>query len=300
MSNIDHIRSWIAARPFTAVGLSAYFGITAALAGCRDDWFVYMFAMFLAGVMTMVLSMLHYSTLIKLVLCAALTISAMPDVKAQEEQRVEPAGALGVAVVVVVVGGVCVYLLVRTCQRLFPKTPAPETNGPPYLGTINGRPDDTAGSWSYYSPVSCYVPQSEEQWPNVTMELTGTIEEGPTFQLEGSRRITGNEAFQDYDSFQSDLARHGITIGPIGSMYYGRNGRPAYEQETNIRFSEVNGEHIVSVNSDTAPSVPIAIQRSYDLKTWTEFGHVLVPIGSKFKLMDTTSKQSVFYRIQAP
>jgi hypothetical protein len=234
------------------------------------------------------------------ILLGLLCLSLALPVKADEDSHFEPAGMAGVAVVVVVAGGICVYLLVRTCQRVFPKTPAPSTNEPPNFGGISGG-TDSAGSWCYYAPVSCYIPQSEQQWPQVTMELSGVIEEnehGPFFHLTASRRMSHEEDSQDFDAFQTDLARHGIAMGPVGSMFFGRNGKPAYEQETPIRFSESNGEHITTLNSDTAPSVLLVVQRSFDLKAWSDFGFVSVPVGQQFKLIDTTTRQSAFYRIQ--
>jgi len=229
-------------------------------------------------------------------LLALLCLSMALPTKA-DEPHFEPAGAAGVAVVVVVVGGVCVYLLVRTCQKVFPKTPPPSTNSPP---DVRGN-TDTAASWSYYAIVSCYEPQSEQQWPQVTMELSGRIEEneqGPFFHLAGSRRLSRLDDSQDYFQFQTDLARHGIALGPVGTMCYGRNGRPAYEEETPIRFSQVAEEHRVTLNSDSGPSIPMVIQRSFDLKAWSDFGFVSVAVGQQFKLIDTTTRQSAFYRIQ--
>lgn len=283
---MNTIRQWIAARPWTAVGLSWFFGATAAVAGFRDDWLPYMIGLLIVGLFIMGVSMRRHAT--KLILLAALMVQV--NNRAEERQ----AAPVGVAVVVVVVGGVCVYLLVRTCQKLFPKTPAPSTNSPPNVG---GKSDDTAGSWTYSGFASCAQPMSEPQWPTVTMELSGTIE-SDGLRVGASRRVNTTELLQDYNAFLADLQRHGITIGPVGSMNYGRNGRPAYEQEVPIRFSEDGTAHVATVYSDSGPSVPMVIQRSFDMQTWTTFGHVAVPFGQKFKLVDTTTSQSAFYRVQ--
>lgn len=288
---MNTIRQWISAKPFTAVLLATFFGATATAAGLRDDWLPYTGALFCIGLVVLILSMWRFTGIMLAALMALSTQAEADEPKAE--------APVGVAVVVVVVGGVCVYLLARTCQRLFPKTPAPSTNEPPSLN-VNGRPDDTAASWSYYGVVSCYEPQFE-QWPQVTLELSGTIEEnehGPFFALAASKRMTGTQGVQDYDAFQADLARHGITMGPVGTMNYGRNGRPAYEQETPIRFSESGSQHTVTVHADTGPSVPMVVQRSFDLKTWTDFGFVCAPVGQRFTLIDTTTRQAAFYRIQ--
>lgn len=284
------IRQWISDNPWTAVSLAAFFGVTSALAGAREDWLPYVGGAFVIGLLVMVFSMRNWAAL---ALAAALAFPSMPA-KAEEPPIAE--GGAGVAVVVVVVGGVCVYLLVRTCQKVFPKTPAPSTNSPP---DVRGTGDDVAGSWSYYAQVSCYTGQfGEEEWPQVTMELTGIVTDGPEFRLTGARKMTRAEDSQDFYDFQSDLARHGISMGPVGTQLFGRNGRPAEEQETPIRFSESGSEHVVTINSDTAPSVPIVLQRSFDLKTWKDFGFVSVPMGQQFRLIDTTTGQSAFYRIQ--
>lgn len=287
---ITTIREWIRSRPYMSVVLASWFGITSTAAGFREDWLPYLFAAFAIPLIAMAYSISRMH--IAMLTCIAMIVTTTPTVSSEEQPEPAPAG---VAVVVVVVGGVCVYLLVRTCQRLFPKTPAPSTNSPPYL---LGGGVDTAASWTHTATTSCYLPQSDESWPNVTMELTGTVVAGNEFHLEGARRIIGNESQQDFDHFQADLARHGITLGPVGTKNYGKNGRPAYEQETNIRFTEAIDERTVTVYSESSPSVPMAIQRSFDLVTWQDFGRVSIPIGGRFKLLDTTARQSAFYRIK--
>lgn len=290
---VKTIRQWISDNPWTAVLLSWLFGTTSAVAGCRPDWFWWMVGIFVAGLIVMVFSMMWRMTA-PLGLIVALLVVDVPTTNAQEPPPEK--GMAGAAVVVVVVGGVCVYVLVRLCQRVFPKTPSPSTNSPPEA--IGAKPD-TAGSWSYSAPVSCYTPQDDgPSWPQVTMELSGYVEDETTFRLTGSRRMARVDDSQDLIAFQSDLARHGITMGQIGTMYFGRNGKPADEQETPIRFSQAGQQHEVAVYSDSAPSVPLVLQRSFDLKTWTDFGQVSVPIGQPFKVIDTTTGQSAFYRIQ--
>jgi hypothetical protein len=230
-------------------------------------------------------------------LLALLCLSLALPAKAEPESGFEPAGGAGVAVVAVVVGGVIVYFLVKTCQKVFPKTPGPSTNAPP---DVRAGPD-SAGSWTYSAWVSCYEPMSDQRWPQVTMELSGSIqegEEGPFFHLSASRRLTRAEDSLDPLQFQADLARHGIAMGPVGTQCFGRNGRPAEEQETPIRFSQAGSEHLVTVYSDSAPSVPLVIQRSFDLREWRDFGFVSVPMGQQFRLIDSTTGRSAFYRIQ--
>lgn len=289
-TTMNQIKSWICSRPFTAVVLTAVFGITATAAAMDDRFIPYAGVLFCIGVLVMVFSMWRFTGIM---LAIVLAISGITETKAQEQPPVAEA-PIGVAVVVVVVGGVCVYLLVKTCKRLFPKTPAPETNSPP---NIIGRPDDTAGSWTY-GATYCYDLQSE-QLPEVTMELSGVIEEGehgPFLRLHASRQMY--EPLQDFDSFQQDLQRHGITVGPIGTMNFGRNGRPAYEDETPIRFTESDGKYIATVNSEAGTNVIMKVQRSFDLRTWSDFGFVSGSIGQRFRLIDTTTSRAAFYRIQ--
>jgi hypothetical protein len=91
-----------------------------------------------------------------IVLVLALAIATSSSTKAQE-----PALPYAVGAVVVVVGGVAVYKLVKFCQKRFPK----DTNAPPEQAS-NGA------AWTYAAMGSCYSPASMEQPTNRLVEIS--------------------------------------------------------------------------------------------------------------------------------
>lgn len=282
------IRDWISARPYTAILLAGIFGITATAAALRDDWFVYAFGVFCGALLAMVFSMWKFTGPL-VILCIALALPA----KAAEPEF-EPAGMVGVAVVVVVVGGVAVYLLARTCQRLFPKTPTPSTNEPPYF--VPGALPDCAGSWTYSGYASCYEPFFNPT-PTVNLELSGTVEINGDLRLSAGRRLTSGELLSPLE-FQSDLAKHGITFGEIGVKSYGLWGKRAYPEEIPIAFSEdASGNKMVTINS-TNPMRTVALERSSDLMQWKQIAKTSVPIGQRIRIVDSTTSGQMFYRLQ--
>lgn len=223
-------------------------------------------------------------------LCAAL--SAQPA-RAEEPEK----GAAGVAVVVVVVGGVTIYLLVRTCQRLFPKTSGPGTNSPPYF--IPGGTPDCAGAWTYAGWVSCYTPMDDSAPPMVTLELTGSVEPNGDLRLSAGRKL-GAEEMLDPADFEKNLAEHGITFGTIGEKSYGLWGRPAYPEEVPIVFTEDASGNKGAIVVSTAPLVTVALERSPDMHRWTRIATSTLPIGSPLRIVDSTMAGQMFYRLVQP
>jgi hypothetical protein len=291
---MNTIKRWIAARPFTAISLAALFTLTAAIGGFREDWLPWMIGPYIMGLIYMCLSISRYT--VPLLLSVGIVINCTREMARAQEER-PAAGPAGVAVVVVVVGGVAIYLMVRTCQRLFPKTPKGGTNEPPNF--LPGGTPDCAGSWTYSGWVSCYTPMDDSAPPTVTLELSGNMESNGELRLTASRKLGADEMLEPLE-FHRNLAEHGITYGTIGEKSYGLWGRPAEAQEVPIAFSEdANGNKIVSVNSEQ-PMLTIALERSPDMIRWTRIGTSKMAVGQRMRIVDTTTSGQMFYRTVQP
>lgn len=293
MNLIRQFTGWVALNPIRFSGwflISCFNGLMTAI---YDAPFWLCFVTFL------VISLLCYCDVkihkLPLFLCLALAIPA----RTEPEPQFEPAGMAGVAVVVIVVGGVTIYLLVKTCQRVFPKTSPPGTNSPPYV--ISGGSPDCAGSWTYAGWVSCY-PQAnlvgDVPPPAVSLELTGSVEASGELRLSAGRQLRSDELVSPQD-FERNLAKHGIRFGVIGEQSFGLWGRPAYPEEVPIAFSEdAFGNKVVTVHS-SAPMVDVALERSSDLRQWTRIAQSSVPIGQRMRIVDSTTAGQMFYRLRA-
>jgi len=232
-----------------------------------------------------------------------------------EEQQIQPAaGGVAIGVVVVVVGGVAVYFLAKTCQRLFPKTPKPNTNAPPdeligILGAAGvGSSDDYAASWMYSSYSSCYFPGdfraaaggSETEVPTL-MELDGTVlygENGLEFRLATTQKLSVEDNMQGPAGFASDLAANGITFGTVGQMSFGKNGRPVSAAEVPISFSSNDGTSYTVTISNGNPTYSVALERSSDLVVWETVSTANISVGQRIRLLDATVSNQMFYRFR--
>jgi len=306
--------SWLRLHPIKAWVFSWLFGATSAGAGLSQHpvyWlglFLVLFSVFLLNVWrdsriddAAIRRALRMKNVISSALVVVSLLFSGMNTRAAEPIPAQPpqqAGTVGVAVVVVVVGGVFTYYLVKTCQRLFPKTD-PSTNGVSFH--LDGETsDDYAASYSYSSYGSCYTPpdlyDSDGNFiPAPVMKLTFRSEYDGV-RLAKLTPVDGESATQNVADFKADLARHGIGFSDHGwgVMMFGKNGRPATEAEVPIRFDTVN-RAVDTSNGQTANEV--ILERSADLQTWEPIMRTKVAVGQSFNFSDVTGTSQMFYRV---
>lgn len=215
------------------------------------------------------------------------------------QSEIRPASGQVIAGTVVVVVGIVVYIyLRRTCQRVFNRPPARNTNSEPFHAGAS-LSDDYAAAWTYYPYGSCEPGGAMSELPTTAMRLTGSFVQttnGLEVRLDGQKVV--QEELVDGPTFQRLLQAHGVPSGGgVGDRFYGRNGRPATAEEVPIYFWEEDGQHNVSCVAGGDP-VPVAIERSPDLTRWEALTSVTVSAGQRIALHDTTTATQMFYRFR--
>lgn len=213
------------------------------------------------------------------------------------EPPVEAAGGIAVGVVVICVGGYCVYKTVKFCQRKFPK----ETNG----GTNSFIPvadGESAASWNYGAIGSC--DPTLTPGPDLLAQETG----GTLFTIdilidqEGNATVStsaiGEAATQSWIEFQAEIARHGIQItgNPDNSQYFSTNRVPCAPADVAISFDATT--KTVDLKDSGGPVNVIEVDRSRDLQNWTPFLRTRVGAGGRgLRIEDATTTSTMFYRV---
>lgn len=282
---MNSLRQWISAKPFTAVSLAALFGAVPSIFAFREDWIVPLLLLFAAGLVIFAFSAWSYSRY--LVLACLLTFSR--PAKAEEPQQVGPVAA---GIVVVCVGGYCVYKLVKICQKVFPKDD-PKTNE---TSVVSFHPDDEYGaSWTFNSYTYCSMQKSlvEEQDPT-TFTLDVLLSAG---QVRTSMAaVIGQAIAQSFEDFQAEVATHGLVISDHAdpSPHFERNRVPCDSDYVPLIIDPTT--KTVS-QSNGGPLQQLTIERSTDLISWVPFLNTQIGDGTGFRVVDTTREGQMFYRV---
>lgn len=247
---------------------------------------------FLSVALFCVVHWIDTSKFIASIVAGALLFQA---VSSHAEEPPKPAAPIAATVVVVVVGTITYIYLKRFCQRHFPRPPAGTTNA--QFSALSG--DNWAASATFYTPYSCELTDASiADPPSVTMELDGVLTESG-MQLN-ARKMDG-DVFVDGAEFSRLIGLHGIAIGQTaGQQFFGRNGKPATQEEVPIYFWTEDGEQYVSATR--GPSLPsaVAIERSKDMVHWETLSRVMLCAGQRLKFRDLTVANQMFYRFRIP
>lgn len=225
---------------------------------------------------------------------------AANTLRAQEKQEASAAGA-GVAIVVVCVGGYCVYRVVKFCQKHFPKDKPTKTNE--LYSVSGGAGDEYGGSWNHGSLGSCLSPDPGSRFrPSLsdlgtspTLFSLNVFVASPTQLRKTMTADTRPESFQSWVQFQSEVASHGLHVSGQndGSQYFSRNGSPVPAGEVPLRFDTVTGQVIHDRGGEL---VSIAIEASTDLEHWQRLASVQHGVGEGFQIADVSGEERQFYR----
>lgn len=279
--------AWVKDHPFKAAGWATAFTFVATYFSTRDDLLLtFGLPIFFALVVTFAVALSRDMRKVVLVVCL-LTVTpsglrAQPDLK--------PAGGVAVGVVVVVVGGVAIYLLVRFCQRVFPEPPPPPPDPP------EPEPAHFAASTTFQPLGSCYtpglVPASVPRDPDV-VEIAGTLT-ADGFRVDSLRRVE-SPGSMNFDEFRTALSRHGISLDEhvTGAVYYGAEGEPVGPDQTPITLDRAGQ---VTLRGATHT---VLVEWSGDLRTWEPILKTRLPEGQPVRLIDSSGSEATFYRFTA-
>ena len=225
---------------------------------------------------------------------AALLIAAFA-IKAKEPK---PAAAIAVGVIVVCVGGVCVYKLVKTCQKVFPPK-STNTNSPPEQVAASGV-DEYAGAYEYSSIGSCWIPPTLNSFPYEVTNSNPTTFTLNIRVLGGSTltTMTANSQegiTQDWTQFVADMAEHGLFLTGHSRWLpqYALNGVPCEGAEVPLSFDQLTGR-VIQPGVDLRR---VTIERSPNLTDWSPLMVTDVGHGTGFQVVDTTREGQMFYRV---
>lgn len=289
------LNQWIKAHPYKAIIFVFLFTLIAACLAVINEQAFWRGTVFGAGVIVF-WALIFSRDALKLPAILALAI-AVPSTKAAEPPR-EVSPGVAVGVVVICVGGYCVYKVVKFCQKKFPKDT--NTNSPPSF-SVNGG-DESAASWSYGAIGTCD--------PTLTPEpefVTSDTSSGTLFTLDirldqdGDFTVrmsaSGESATQGWAEFQTEVARHGVYVtgSADGSQYFSTNRVPCRASDIPISFDALT--KTIELRSDN-PMKLIEVERSRDLQNWSSFLRTKVSAGAPdLRIQDATTAVSMFYRV---
>lgn len=229
-------------------------------------------------------------------LCPALFL---PAPAAEPTPRPEGAG-LAVGIVVVVVGGVAVYKMVKICSRLFPKS----TNSEPsqVVGTVGA--DEYGASWNYGVLGSCTDSEQDQLGVNLdgniyVSNLNIAVDEFGSVSCTISASKADPSQYQTWTEFQQEVASHGLLVSQFGdgSKYYSRNRMPCGSELVPLAFNDTDRSVTMTGGSPDRMRT-LVIERSTDMVGWAGFLTVNSPWDSRFRVDDLTRSGSMFYRVR--
>lgn len=315
---------WARAHPLKVfiIGLLAA-SVAAMFAGGRVSYTFLWFAF--AAILLTVLLVVRFD--LKKLPAVLLAFSLATPMRAEEKPQ--SAAGVGVAIVVVCAGAVCVYTLVRFCQKHFPKKPT-KTNE--LYSVSGGAGDEYGGSWNHGSLGSCFQSDSPPVGFNrLALNMKTSVPSPALFANAGGhtqeygggepdtttgatlfslnvfvasptelrRTMTADtrpESFQSWVAFQSEVASHGLWVSgrADGSQYFSRNGVPVSAGEIPLRFDAVTGQVI---HDRGGQLVHITIEASTDLENWQRLASVVHGVGEGFQIADVSIESQQFYRV---
>lgn len=258
MKTIHALKIWATRRPWQFSGFMVFFvAVFIALDYLPFDPVTSLvFAIAHAGAAIGVILVItdHYRTPLIVALSFALTSNGV----ALEEKK--NAAGVGVAIVVVCVGGFCVYKVIRFCQKKFPKDAPGNTNELSNFklhtsAFSGGVGDEYGGSWNFGSLGSC-LPNATT--PDLSSSNLGT---SPTINSPsvGFNRPTATR-------MKSSVTSATILANASGQFDEHGGGEPDTTTGTTIFVLNV------TVQSTTSLKIAMASSRNEDLwQSWTEF-----------------------------
>lgn len=274
----------------------------------------------------------------KKLLMFLLSCSLAANTLRAQEQREANAAGLGVAIVVVCVGGYCAYKVVRFCQKKFPKDKPSNTNELSnfilHTSSFSGGVGDEYGaSWNHGSLGSCFQSDSPLAGFNrLTTNMKSSVTSatilanasGQFYEHGGGEpdTTTGTTLFSlnvfvasptelrrtmtadtRPESFQS-WAGFQAEVASHGLHVSGQNDGSQYFSRNGVPVSA--GEVPLRFDTETGQVihdrggelVAIVVEASTDLEHWQQLATVQHGVGEGFQIADVSGEEFQFYRVR--
>jgi hypothetical protein len=288
------IRSWMSHHPFKVVLFTFLFTLIPAIMAVTNERLFYPgLAAFMFFVIVWAICVWRYSKNIVTMLTTATFLVSLIPAKAEDPK---PAAPIAVGVVIICVGGFCVYKIVKVCQKVFPPK---DTNAPPE--ELSAASDEYGGAMEYSSIGSCWVPPdftaaSDQQSTPITFALNVLVEpEGSTATMSANKQEGTTQTWAEY---QSDMAAHGLFLTGHGAYrpQFELGGIPCEHGMVPLEFDPLTGRVSQITGSELHR---VVVERSPNLTDWYPLLVTDVGVGTGFKVVDTTVGFSqMFYRVQ--
>lgn len=285
--------------PFKVVLFTFLFTIIPAImAVTSESWFYPGLGAFTGFLIVLVICWIrHNNTITALLAVSILTGHVQASPPPPPPPDPEPAVGIAVGVVVICVGGVCIYKLVKVCQKVFP----PKSTNSNESFSATGE-DEYAGAYEYSSIGSCYIPQAINAIPTdqpqnpTTFTLKVIVERAGVTTSMSADSTEGTT--QTWTEFEADMASHGLFITGHPSPYpqFSMNGVPCDGAVVPLEFDRATGRVVQVTGGDLRR---VYIERSTNLADWGPLLQTDVGVGTGFKCIDTTREGQMFYRVSS-
>jgi len=294
------LMQWLRLHPIKAVLFTMIFTAIATSAAFREDQLIKLigiYSLFL-GLWCLVFT-LDMRKVMALLLAGLFSYSPAEAAEPPQQEQTQ-AAPIAVGVIVICVGGFCVYKIVKVCQKVFPPK---DTNAPPEeLGFYASGEGEYGGATEYSSIGSCWVPPPPDfksasyQEPNpTTFTLNILLEPGGLTTTMSANSQEGTT--QTWTEFQSEMAEHGLFLtGRYSSQpQFETDGVPCDPSMVPLEFDTLTGRVIQKREGYALRRV--SIDRSPNLQDWSPLLVTDVSDGTGFKVIDTTREGQMFYRV---
>jgi len=301
------IIKWMSLHPLKSAGFAALFGfLPPFLAAMPAGW-----AWPGAGVFF--LCALAWGLVchrdLKKVVGVLLVLAFLTPTEAADEREPVNGGGVVIGIIVVCAGGVCVYKIVKFCQKKFPKDKAAaDTNGPPTDSIFNSDGGSGSGGGrsaaasNFGSMGSCGAEEQSELFGSDGVMIPATLFT-MDIRMDAQGRITtqtgatfGTNDIQGWADFQAEVATHGVHVtGVPGHTSYATNGVPCASEDVPIAFDESN--HSVSIRG-AGPARRCEVERSKDMVDWSPFISLTVSQEAGARIEDASASGAMFYRVR--
>lgn len=277
------LKDWISHHPTKALVLFAF----AVLAG------VVMCESFVLGLCVLVLTygvfvlVFYYDTL--RLLSIMLALSLVPCARAQDFKPAAPFFLGGLVILVGVGLGFVSCRAIKACR----KVAASKTNLPPDELQFQVAGVGEVGAAFFWPETDpCYAERLAPVAPTV-FALTIAVESVSNATVTATAS-TGFEFVQSWESFQEELARHGLaaTTGHTNFSSFERNLQPCSAEQVPIAFNFATRTATIGRGG-----VLVAVERSANLREWETVLRVEVEPGGLPLLVEDTSEGACFYRV---
>lgn len=285
----------MSANPFKVVLFTFWFTILPTIMAFREDSIPVGLATYFTWLLIWAMEMTEYAKrAVKALLIAALLAGQIQPARAEPPQ----AAAIGVGVVVICVGGYCVYKVVKFCQKKFPPK---STNAPPEEFSAAG--DEYGGACEYSSIGSCYTPPDfplnsfpyeDTARPPTTFTLHVTV--GPGAVKASMSAVADDGMAQDWIAFQDEMASHGLLLtGHPSQPQFETGGVPCDPSMVPLEFDAWTGR--ITQKREGHALRRVSIERSPNLQDWHPMMVTDVSDGTRFQCIDCTRESQMFYRV---